>query len=84
VACGLLVGYESGDDQILLNIKKGYEPISHAASVTIAVSSTSRSTAHSFLGFPAKRVRRIENAKEIIANRAGRRPLRRPGGASTS
>jgi len=35
----LLVGFESGDDQILHNIKKDYAPTSHGASAAIAESS---------------------------------------------
>jgi hypothetical protein len=55
----LLVGYESGDDQILLNIKKGLKTdIPPGVSARTAASSASRFTGHSSSACPARRARR--------------------------
>ncbi len=54
----LLVGYESGNQQILHNIKKGMRSSSRGASPRTATSSASSSTAPSSWGCPARPRRR--------------------------
>ena len=56
----LLVGYESGNQQILHNIKKGMRSTSRGASPRTATSSASPSTAPSSSACPARRTETIQ------------------------
>jgi hypothetical protein len=84
----LLVGYESGDDQICSTSRKGCAPTSRAASPRIAASSASRSTARSSWACPARRAtrsrRRSSTPRKSIRTRSVSLAAPYPAPRSTS